>query len=168
MRKWITLIAGVAILAGVNLTIFQRERLRASGAVVLLPLAPVDPRSLMQGDYMALNFAAAQAIDRAGGEHLPRAGCVLLAVDAKGVGTFLRLDDGKTPPAPGQMRLRYQRRDGRIQFSTNAFFFQEGDAALYADARYGEFRVDPKGTALLTGLRGAAMEPLGNALDDRP
>ncbi|XOT97907.1 GDYXXLXY domain-containing protein, partial [Alcaligenes pakistanensis] len=30
------------------------------GQTVLLELAPVDPRSLMQGDYMSLNFALSQ------------------------------------------------------------------------------------------------------------
>src|SRR5690606_19512775 len=33
------------------------ERTLRDGQLVLLELAPVDPRSLMQGDYMALRFA---------------------------------------------------------------------------------------------------------------
>ncbi|MFX7329222.1 GDYXXLXY domain-containing protein, partial [Acinetobacter baumannii] len=34
----------------------QKEMLLKEGQLVLLPLAPVDPRSLMQGDYMALRY----------------------------------------------------------------------------------------------------------------
>ncbi|MDE8355606.1 GDYXXLXY domain-containing protein, partial [Klebsiella pneumoniae] len=44
----------VLALAVVNLAIVSCERLLAEGEVVLLELAPVDPRSLMQGDYMSL------------------------------------------------------------------------------------------------------------------
>ena len=57
--------------------------------------------------------------------------------------------------------MRYRVRDGRVKFGSNAFFFQEGHARDYAGARYGELRVSPAGEVLLTGLRGAAFEPLG-------
>src|SRR5690606_10833586 len=51
------LLAGLLlILAVVNVGIWQRERILATGRTVVLALAPVDPRSLMQGDYMALRF----------------------------------------------------------------------------------------------------------------
>ena len=62
MRKGIAILAGVAILALANFSIYSRERLLTEGSVVLLHLAPVDPRSLMQGDYMALNFAVANSL----------------------------------------------------------------------------------------------------------
>ena len=47
-----------------NGSIWQREQLLGSGRVVILELAPVDPRSLMQGDYMALTFAAGREVTR--------------------------------------------------------------------------------------------------------
>ena len=59
MRKAIVLIAGLLILAGVTAAISSKEQLLVTGRVVFLELAPVDPRSLMQGDYMALRFKAA-------------------------------------------------------------------------------------------------------------
>src|SRR5690606_24984268 len=69
---WCTtgLFAGlVLVLLVVNGGIYQRERILADGQPVMLALAPVDPRSLMQGDYMALRFAAAnqarQILDQA-------------------------------------------------------------------------------------------------------
>lgn len=39
-----------------NGAIWQKEALISHGRPVFIALAPVDPRSLMQGDYMALNF----------------------------------------------------------------------------------------------------------------
>ena len=63
MRKWLILLCAVLILAVVNFGIWQNEKLIKNGEIVLLELAPLDPRSLMQGDYMALHFAMADAID---------------------------------------------------------------------------------------------------------
>jgi uncharacterized membrane-anchored protein len=160
MRKAIALLAGLAVLAAANYTIYSRERQLAEGAVVLLELAPVDPRSLMQGDYMALRFKAA---DDAFGRTTVKAvgdGHIVVNVDERGVGSFVRRDRGE-PLAPGEVRLRYRIRDERVKFATNAFFFQEGHAKHYERARYGEFRVAPSGDLLLTNLRGEKLERLG-------
>jgi uncharacterized membrane-anchored protein len=59
------------------------------------------------------------------------------------------------------VRLRYRVRGDGVKFASNAFFFQEGDAKLYEGARYGEFRVNGKGEAILTALRGKDLAPLG-------
>ena len=65
--RWRTVgvLGGLAlVLAVANGSIWQREQLLGSGRVVILELAPVDPRSLMQGDYMALTFAAGREVTR--------------------------------------------------------------------------------------------------------
>jgi uncharacterized membrane-anchored protein len=168
MRKAIALGAGVAILALASWTVMQRERLLAEGQVVLLELAPVDPRSLMQGDYMALRFRAADEAFGRGGmfggasgrEKLAEDGRVVVKVDERRVGVFVRREAGE-PLAAGEMALRYRVRDGQAKFATNAYFFQEGTGKLYERARYGEFRVDASGELLLTHLRGEKLERLG-------
>lgn len=156
MRKVIALITGLIILAAANYAVLSRERIVAKGKLVLLELAPADPRSLMQGDYMALRFRIADRIGRG-----QRDGHVVLKLDEKRIGTFIRFDD-RSPLSENEIRMRYRVRDGRPKFATNAFFFQEGDADLYANARYGAFRVAESGEAILTGLRGGQVEPLGS------
>lgn len=163
--KWIALIAGFVVLATANYTIHKREQLLSEGRVVLLALAPVDPRSLMQGDYMALRFAVADAAFGAGTPaRALRDGHLVLKLDDRGIGSFHRFDDG-SPPAADELRMRYRIRDGKPRFATNAFFFQEGDAARYESARFGEFRVDPAGEAILTGLRAEDLAALGSSPD---
>lgn len=163
MRKLIAIAAGVLVLVAVNWTILGRERLLESGQVVLLELAPVDPRSLMQGDYMALRFKAAdQAFGRNPGKAGAEDGYIIVLVGEHGVGTFARRDGGE-PLAPGEVRLRYRVRAGQVKFATNAFFFQEGTANAFALARYGEFRVAPNGDLLLTDLVGEGFKRLGGA-----
>jgi uncharacterized membrane-anchored protein len=156
-RSAITLATGAAVLVLVNLAIVEKERVLADGRVVLLEVAPVDPRSIMQGDYMALRFRAEDGVR---GADVNRDGDLVVTVDERGVGTFARIDDGR-PLAPGELRLRFRVRNGQVKFATNAFFFEEGTAARYAAAQYGEFRVDEDGELLLTGLRGRDLEPLG-------
>jgi len=60
MRKTIAVLSGLMLLLVVNWSIFERERILKNGQLVILELAPIDPRSLMQGDYMALRFKIAE------------------------------------------------------------------------------------------------------------
>lgn len=169
MRSIAAFVACAAILVLVNFSIAEKERLLASGTRVYLELAPVDPRSLMQGDYMALRYAIASAAraaierpvtgDRFRTELPARDGRMIAAIDAKGAAAYRRLDDGQ-PLAPDEVYLRYRVRGGEIRFATNAFFFEEGTAGRYTAARYGEFRVARDGDLILTGLRGKDLEPL--------
>lgn len=161
MRRTVIAVTALIVLVVANIGIYRNEQVLASGRSVLLELAPVDPRSLMQGDYMALRFRAADALrDQTDREWMD--GRAIIGVDSTGVGTFRRVDDG-TPLTPDELAIRYRLRDGAVKFATNAFFFQEGDGDYYANARFGEFRVSQDGTALLIAVRGEKLELLGPA-----
>lgn len=163
LRERLALLIGVSILIGVNYVIYSREDLLREGRVAFLELAPADPRSLMQGDYMALDFQAALDIHReVGSDDRASHGVAVLRLDERGVGHFERLGEC-APLAADEVCIRYQRENtwrGGIQFSTNAFFFQEGIGERYENARYGEFRIAPNGVALLKTLRGADLQLL--------
>lgn len=162
MRKTLLLVTTLALLVFVNYGIAQRERLLTEGRVVLLELAPVDPRSLMQGDYMALRFAVANTIAQQLIPERAADGYAVLRLDEQNIGHFVRLDDA-TPIEPQEFRVRYRKRDHQVRLATNAYFFEEGTAALYEPARYGEFRVAPDGEMLLTALRDEQLNRLGPA-----
>lgn len=157
MRSTIAIVWGIIALVLVNVSVWNKEHLLANGQVVYLQLAPVDPRSLMQGDYMALRFSIATRLDPS---MLSRSGNLVVTLDERRVAAFRRVDDGQ-PLAPNELRLRYRLRNAAVKFATNAFFFQEGDAQLYANAAYGEFRVADNGDLLLTGLRATDLHRLG-------
>ena len=157
MRRLGILFPGIAVLALVNYSIYQKEQLLANGRVVFLELAPVDPRSLMQGDYMALRFALQNAVLSSGNL---RDGHIVVGLDTRGVATFRRIDD-TTPLAADELKLFYRVREKDVKLGTNAFFFQEGDASHYSGARYGEARIDNDGQLLLTGLRDESLRKLG-------
>ena len=146
-------LGALLVLGTVNLAIVGKEHIRRDGELVYLPLAPVDPRSLVQGDYMALRFSLARDIERrdADDKRAERDGDVALAavtLDDRRVATLA----GAGAAAP--LKLRYRIRDGRVWLGTNAFFFEEGTAERFRAARYGEFRVDRQsGEAVLVGVR---------------
>ena len=143
MRKWVVIASTLLLLVVVNAGIASRERLVEHGRVVLLELAPVDPRSLMQGDYMALRFDLANHIQP------DQSGSAGLIVAPNGIATY-----NPDQSAPG-LRIRYRVRNQQVWLGTNAYFFEEGSAQRYQGARYGEFRVDwDSGEAVLVGLTG--------------
>jgi uncharacterized membrane-anchored protein len=151
---------GVAVLVLVvtNVLIVQKERLLASPQGILLELAPVDPRSLIQGDYMALAYAITREVPEQG---LPADGQLVVAVGADNVARYLRVYVPSTPLASGELLLRYRVRAGRLHIGSESFFFQEGTADAYEKARYAELRVDSAGESLIVGLRGPGREVLG-------
>lgn len=156
--------AGIALTAGAvllvaNGAIWQKETLIANGQPVFVELAPVDPRSLMQGDYMQLSFAMAPELDAHINES-PNGNILAVGkIDERGVLTLHRKDDGSAL-AQNERRLRISHNANGARIVTDAWYFREGEAGRYAGARYGEFRLLDNGRALLVGMRGPNLEKL--------
>ncbi len=164
-RLLVVLAGLLAILAAANWAIAQRENVLRHGQPVVLQLAPVDPRSLMQGDYMALRYEVSDQVAellRASPEldeavHGDGAGVLLLKADADGVhrlrGVLTTEQAGRSAPsADGEAKLVFRLRDGDVRVVTDAWFFPEGQAKHYEQARYGLFKVDGRGKGLLVDL----------------
>jgi uncharacterized membrane-anchored protein len=170
MNKKITVLMLLVILILVNVSIASKEQHLAHGQVVFLALRPIDPRSLMQGDYMALSFKCAQDIM----EVLPKTdaskswrpkttasdGYAVVERDERQVGTFKNIFS-QQELLPQELKLRFRVRGGSVKFATNAFFFQEGQAAVYQKAKFGQFRVNDEGELLLTALADQDLNILG-------
>ena len=177
--RWLPAL-GLVVLTSALVVIptIQKERVLARGETIFLPLAPVDPRSLMQGDYMSLRYALDDEVDEAFGwepwdepwadeersqDPFPRHGRLIVRVDPDGVGHFARFDDGGDL-ASDELRLEYRVREewgGRLRIGGESYFFEEGSAAIYEGARYGELVVADDGEVVLVGLRDEQREPLG-------
>lgn len=176
-------LASALTLASAAWAVWQFEQTLKQGQVVLLELAPVDPRSLMQGDYMALGYALERDLNRllndktkaaaeAGApQALPR--FAYLRLDAERRAAFDGVGDSPVAGKGGEMQsqqpnqnpnriaVRIRPAPGQVRLGPNAFFFQEGTAKAYEPARWGEFRVAPDGKALLVALRDKELKPLG-------
>jgi uncharacterized membrane-anchored protein len=152
-------LGALMVFMGVNYAMYAKERIRREGQVVLLQLAPVDPRSLMQGDYMALRFGIAAELEAARANERK-------VYDNDGRSVGIRLDERgvaqlASSGSSSDLRIRYRIRNGQVWIGTNAYFFEEGSARRYEAARFGEFRLDrASGEAVLVGMRDEALKAL--------
>ncbi|MCC2963483.1 GDYXXLXY domain-containing protein [Massilia sp. IC2-278] len=146
---------GMLALVVVNAAIWNKEALIRTGQPVFVELAPVDPRSLMQGDYMALDYVFPEKLDA------PLDGRAKLVARRapNGIVSLLGLHKGQ-PLAKDEILIEVIEKHERPLIVTDAWYFKEGEAERWAAARYGEFRVDASGKALLVGLRGPKLEKL--------
>ncbi|AMP14230.1 GDYXXLXY domain-containing protein [Collimonas pratensis] len=158
MMRWrlpLFIIAAVITLLFLNGIVWRHEQTLAQGHAVLLPLRPVDPRSLMQGDYMALDYQLTQQLTHDLMAAPPAAGqalAIVLGTDSDGVAQFLRMaKPGEQLPA-GETLVRLKWEDNGAHLPSNSYFFAEGEATRFTQARYAIFRVASDGTALLAGL----------------
>lgn len=170
MDRVVALVSMILVLGLVNWSILKKEDHLANGRIVYLELAPVDPRSLMQGDYMALRFQIGRQVYNA----LPKTkehrrwrhnangsdGYVVVKLDKKNIASYKVLYTNQTL-ADDEIQMRYRVRNGAVKFATNAFFFQEGHAKHYEAAKYGQFRIDTKSELLLVAMYDKDLKKMG-------
>lgn len=153
MKPYATLVAALVVLVAVDYAIVQKERQLGSGTRMYLALAPVDPRSLLQGDYMELRYELAERLPKA--DYEPQ-GALVVSLDEREIASFVRLHAGEELGV-GEHLLRYHRR-GVPYIGAESFFFQEGQRERYEDAAFAELRVAEDGTSLLIALCNAKLE----------
>lgn len=149
--------ATLLVLSAALWGISRNEKILADGTSLLLELAPVDPRSIMQGDYMALSFA----LDRQLPDDALQHKYAWLSIDQHNVASLHSVSNA-LPDTTNMIAVKIRQRDRMLSLGPNAFFFTEGTAETYEQARYGEFRVDDSGNALLTALRDENYQLLEN------
>lgn len=154
MKKIVLIVSTLLVFGFFNFGICQKEKIKMNGETVFLKLAPVDPRSLMQGDYMQLGYAIAQ-----NHSDLPekKRGYIVLGLDDNKIGTFRRFYEGEAL-APDEKLIRYQMQYGRIQIVPDSFMFQEGQAKFYSIAEYGVFKFDGSSNYILVGLADSSRQ----------
>lgn len=154
--KWI-LIGGnlLLLLLYFNYAVCQKEQTLRQGELVLLRLAPVDPRSLMQGDYMVLDYEIARLDwEKEQGDSItPEQGYAILALDSNRVATIIRYQTDTEGLAASEQPIKYRKKDEiTLKLGAESFFFEEGKGDAYSQAVYGGLRIDPFGNSVLVGL----------------
>jgi len=161
MRNGVLWAVLVAVLAAANWAIVGKERTIANGETMLVALAPLDPRSLLQGDYMVLRYAIAGEIERSLDAPFSADGVAVVRLDENDVARLVRVGGSTDDPGPDERLLRFRKRGESLRIAGEAYFFEEGQAQTYARASFGELTVDSDGEAVLTGLRDSQYNRLG-------
>jgi uncharacterized membrane-anchored protein len=149
--KWpIVFINLILLLVYFNYSIVKKEALLKEGQLVLLELAPVDPRSLMQGDYMRLRYTISR---NNGNDDIPKRGYCIVKIDSNNIASKVRFQKDLSPLEEDEFPIEYTSPNSwNINIGAESFFFQEGDAEKYEKAKYGAVKIDAKGNSLLVGL----------------
>ncbi|MGB7341957.1 MAG: GDYXXLXY domain-containing protein [Phototrophicaceae bacterium] len=133
----------------INSGIITSERNIENATVAYLDLAPRDPRSLIQGDFMQLAYA----IERdANSDATEDRGQLVVSLDDSGIVSYERVYDATTSLADNEMLINYFEGRRAIRVGVDSFFFQEGQADDYARARYAEVRILENGGVMLINL----------------
>jgi uncharacterized membrane-anchored protein len=140
MRKILFWGTTLFVLVAVNYLIVTKENTLANGRTMLLELAPVDPRSLIQGDYMQLRYAIARGIPKSqlnkDKEH------IVVSLDQNSVTKFVRVHRGEKL-GKGEYLLFYRNR-GELRLGAESFMFQEG-MPISIQRQSMELKVDASG-----------------------
>lgn len=151
--------AGVLLPLLFSLAVSDRRELLRDGRQILLALVPRDPRAFILGDYMELRYEVEQNL------LVEDSGCLPLSIDGQGIAQSIpeHFMQGKTcrdVPFPAlylepdllSVRLRLPHR----------YYFEEGLAPLYENARYAALRCDERNACLLEGLADADGQLIEN------
>jgi uncharacterized membrane-anchored protein len=148
--KWLFILLNlVLLLVYFNHSIVKKEEVLAEGKLMLLQLAPVDPRSLMQGDYMTLRYEIAQNFNP---DSSSKRGFCVVKLDSSGVAKRLRLQENAAPINENESIIKYFAPEYSMNIGAESYFFQEGQSEKYSKAKYGAVKVDKEGNSLLVGL----------------
>lgn len=98
--------------------------------------SPVDPRSLIQGDYMVLNYnitdsARIEAVNI-------RKGYIRIKINDLKIAEFIRVDKEYVPPSNNEISIQFQKNSSNIDIGVNSYLFQEGTGNKFQKAQYAE------------------------------
>ncbi len=144
------------ILIPLNYKVWQFENVLMTGKPVVLKIAPVDPRSIIQGDYMSLSYAILTDIRAqlntsvndqeaaiSGRKTRPKRVYALVHQDEQGVATLCRVENRLPTDFSNcvpDMYFPVNNVGWFPQLPSQEYFFAEGKGQHYAQAEYAEYR----------------------------
>ncbi|MGG3007710.1 GDYXXLXY domain-containing protein [Geobacillus stearothermophilus] len=151
-----TLIVVIAQFSFLGYTVWQKERLLRYGDVVKLELEPVDPRSMLQGDYIRLRYDISTIPSLEGSGRVQ----VGLRKGADGVhrlaGVYM-VNGNKRPgytPQPGDVIITGTFHGPQVVYGIESYFIPEKTGmARQENVRFAYVRVSESGDALLEAIR---------------
>lgn len=166
-------IAVVAVLqtAVLGWMVAERVRLLQTGREVILPIVPVDPRSLFRGDYVRLSYEVTRVPGRLLEGKAVRGAPIYVTIQRQADGSYVPVAASETHPgvaAPDQIVLRGRvEHDGRrndsgagdlfLSYGIESYFVPEGKG-LQLEKMAGERKlaaviaVDRHGNSAIKGL----------------
>jgi uncharacterized membrane-anchored protein len=169
MRTVLLCLGAVYVFGNFYLMVEQKEALRRDGQTVYLALAPRDPRSLLQGDYMALNYEVTNEMNHLqldpSSSRVPISGVLVISLDDRNAGHFVRIHQGESL-APREHLLKFHHQDWYVVIGAEKYFIPEGSGSAFEKAVFGELKVAPDGTPILVALCDKDLRPISAPVTD--
>lgn len=166
------------MLLPLNYKVWQFEDVLATGKPVVLEIAPVDPRSLMQGDYMSLSYdiltdirtqlnQSRKEVETSNNDDIiqkqrSKRLYALIHQDERGIATLCRVES-RIPTdffdCVPDVYLPINNADWMLKLPSQEYFFAEGKGWYYVQAKYVEYRFKD-GILLLDRLLDKDLKPL--------
>ena len=168
-RLWLA-VGAVALVQSALLgsMVWDRVQLLKHGREIVLPIVPVDPRSLFRGDYVRLSYDVSRVPARVIEGRLPRGATVYVTIGRGADGIWTPVKAAPAHDAPGgteaivlKGRLEHggpiDGRDSFVRYGIESYFVPEGKGreleALARDQQLAAVvAVDARGNAAIKGL----------------
>ena len=155
MSRWARIAFGIVVagqLVFLLAFIAWKEVDLRTGTEVVLQTVPVDPRSLLQGDYAILDYEIAFAHGPSRDWPIGKQAYVVLEKDGD---VWAAVRYRTNPPPSSQLFIKgVADRPGHLDFGIGTYFVPEGTGHIIEDA--GDVKVvvnlDPDGSAIITEL----------------
>ncbi len=136
MKTTLIIFNFILLLVLTSFSAFKAESYR-KGDYFYLKLAPVDPRSLIQGDYMILNY---EIVDELWARlnntrNNMKVGYIVAKIDENKVAHFIDVVD-KPFNDKNLIFIKFKSNSYNIKINADSFLFQEGEAKTYENAKY--------------------------------
>ena len=140
----------LAILAFVNYSAFQNEKIRNNGVTIYLEITGNGlNRPLVQGDIINLKYTVANGLFF---DTLYRHGYVVVKLDSNSIASRVRFQKFAYPKAADEYIMEYTKNSKELHIGPEQYFIQQGQSKNFELAKYGALRVDAAGKSLLMGL----------------
>lgn len=113
-----------------------KEEKNLKKATFYIKTVPVDPRSLIQGDYMVLNYDIAESARMEIGNI--RKGYIRIKINDLKIAEFIRIDEEYLPPSNNEISIQFQKNGSNIDIGVNSYLFQEGTGNKFQKSQYAE------------------------------
>jgi uncharacterized membrane-anchored protein/uncharacterized membrane protein len=157
-KKWVPIVLIIVVqLSIIGVQIGKSESLLARGELIKLELQPVDPRSLLQGDYVVLRYSIS-SMPISPEPRMNEKVSIGLVKNEQGVyeysGSFLKgkVENVKQPGIDVWITGRYKG-SGQMEYGIENYFVAEGTGLdLQEKVEYANVKVSKNGDAILESL----------------
>lgn len=135
MKKILVVLNLLLLMLAFGYSVIKEEK-NLNKKTFYIKTVPIDPRSLIQGDYMILNYDITESA-RAEARNL-RKGYIRVRINDLKVAEFIGVDREYLPSSDNELSIQFHQNDSTIDIGVNSYLFQEGTGDKFQKAKYAE------------------------------